>query len=317
MKKVTHKNRIFELVDKLKKGEMSFDSLINQLENGAIKLYEGNLQKLVVKPENGEPFTPSKFHSDEASAVLNVVYDDIIDLFDQLIPGTAQERAERLAKGHWENTLGERDDELARKASPELARRLDKFDDSFEDTENVIRYFLGYRDILRDEVELRKRAKEQKSKRKRALLPAKLPHYTFQEGRNSAMAIANPDGWVEVTGEMALMHAKEDDPIQTKLTAGANLDWWDMPATYNNLRDELRTLGVSGVYCFYVTMGMVLQERHVTLYYDDLMKILGWTARNATDREEKRRTLYRWHTLFDNLSVHGKRRGGVHRQPNR
>jgi hypothetical protein len=192
--------------------------------------------------------------------------------------------------------------------SPEVARDIQRaFDPAITDE---MTKWLALRDAIRDEVNRRRQAKEQKPKRKRTTLPEKLPHYTFQEGRNPAMAIADPDGWIDVTGELSLMYAKEGDPIQTKLTAGANLEWGDMPVTYNNLRDEMRTLGVSGVYCFYVTMGMVLQERHVTLYYDDLMKIMGWTARNAADREEKRRTLYRWHTLFDNLSVHGKRRGG-------
>jgi hypothetical protein len=311
MEQATHKSRIFELADKLKKGEMSLDGLVNQLENGAIQLYKGDPQKHMHKHENGESFTASEVYSNEASAVLNVLYDDIIDLLDRLMPGTAQGRADRLAKigDRYEETLGERDDELARKAGPEIAERLDEFDESFGETENIIRYFLGYRDILRDEVNRRGQSQEQKPKRRRAILPEKLPHYTFQEGRNPAIAIADPDGWKDVTGEVSLMYAKEDDPIQTKLTAGANLDWWDMPATYSNLRDELRTLGVSGVYCFYVTMGMVLQERDVTIYYDDLMKIMGWTARNAADREEKRRILYRWHTLFDNISVHGNRRG--------
>ncbi len=192
--------------------------------------------------------------------------------------------------------------------SPEVARDIQRaFDPAITDE---MTKWLALRDAIRDEVNRRRQAKEQKPKRKRTTLPEKLPHYTFQEGRNPAMAIADPDGWIDVTGELSLMYAKEGDPIQTKLTAGANLEWGDIPVTYNNLRDEMRTLGVSGVYCFYVTMGMVLQERHVTLYYDDLMKIMGWTARNAADREEKRRTLYRWHTLFDNLSVHGKRRGG-------
>ena len=192
--------------------------------------------------------------------------------------------------------------------SPSVSKYIQRaFDPAITDE---MTQWLVLRDALRDEVNRRRQARDQKPKRKRAIPPEKLPHYTFQEGRNPAMAIADPDGWIDVTGELSLMYAKEDDPIQTKLTAGANLNWGGMPATYSNLRDELRTLGVSGVYCFYVTMGMVLQERHVTLYYDDLMKILGWTTRNAADREEKRRTLYRWHTLFDNLSVHGKRRGG-------
>jgi hypothetical protein len=158
-----------------------------------------------------------------------------------------------------------------------------------------------------DHTDQREHGKQKNAKR--ALLPAKLPQYTFQEGRNPAVAIADPSGWVEVAGEMALMHAKADDPIQTKLTAGTNFDWWDMPATYSSLRDELRTLGVSGVYCLNVAMSMVLQERHITLALDDLMKVVGWTPQNTRDREEKRRTLYRWLTLFDNLSVHGNRRG--------
>jgi hypothetical protein len=167
MKKVKQKSRIFELVDKLKTGEMSLDGLINQMETGALGVYEGNLEKLVVTPKDGEPFTPPTVHTDEASAVLNVVYDDIIDLFDQLIPGTAQERADLFANQRWETTLGERDDALAKTVNPEVARRIDELDESFGEREDVIRYYLGWRDILRDEVNRRKQAKEQKPKRNR------------------------------------------------------------------------------------------------------------------------------------------------------
>jgi hypothetical protein len=164
MEQTMHKNRIHELVSKLRVGEISLNSLIDQIENGAIQLYD----ELPHIREGSEPPTLTKAHTEEASAVLGVLYDDIVSLFDELVPGSAQERADFLAKdeSRWETTLGERDDELARKASPELARRLDKFDDSFGDTENVIRYFLGYRDILRDEVNRRKQAKEKTGQEK-------------------------------------------------------------------------------------------------------------------------------------------------------
>ncbi len=159
---------------------MSLDGLINQLENGAIQLYEETPPKGVYKYENGEPFTPPKSHTDEASAVLNVVYDDIIDLLDRLIPGTAQKRTDRLAKlgSRYEETLGERDYELARKVSPVLTRRLDEFDESFGESEDVIRYFLGYRDILRDEVERRKREKKGKRQTQK-LAPLDSEPYMF------------------------------------------------------------------------------------------------------------------------------------------
>jgi hypothetical protein len=171
--------------------------------------------------------------------------------------------------------------------------------------------WLALRDALRDEVQRRKQTEIEKPKLKRAVLPSELPHYTFREARNPSIAIANADEWTEVIGETALMHAKDGEPIQTKLIAGSNLDWWDAPATCDNLRDELKTLGVRGVFFFNLTLAMVLQlqESHITVELNDLTKLFGWSSSTAAKNEERRRTLFRWLTLFDNISVHGNRGG--------
>lgn len=165
------------------------------------------------------------------------------------------------------------------------------------------------RDILRDELRRREEKSQGKSRRERAPLPDALPHYTFREAKNPALAIADAGGWAEVKGETALMYAREGEPLQTKLTAGANLDWWDAPANYDDLRGELLTLGPEGVFCFNVALSLVLQERHATFALDDLAAIIGWTPRSAVERETMRRGIFRWLSLFDNLTVHGNRGG--------
>jgi hypothetical protein len=200
------------------------------------------------------------------------------------------------------------DEELDRCNKP-----IEALNNSFDESNLTVKLakWLVLRDALRDEVNRRKQAKEQKPKLKRAVLPSELPHYTFREARNPSIAIANADEWTEVIGETALMHAKDGEPIQTKLIAGSNLDWWDAPATCDNLRDELKTLGVRGVFFFNLTLAMVLQlqERHITVELNDLTKLFGWSSSTAAKNEERRRTLFRWLTLFDNISVHGNRGG--------
>jgi hypothetical protein len=242
MEKTAHKSRIFELVDKLKKGEMSLDGLVNQLENGSVPLYEGNPLKDVYKRENGESFTPSVVHTDEASAVLGVLYDDIVSLFDELVPGSAQERADFLAKlGHpFETALGDYDDELARKASPELARRLDKFNDSFEDIEDVIRYFLGYRDLLRDEVGRRKR--ERKAATKKPILKP----LTTPDGFLRAAADPINSHMFEALTPGAMTKSGEKERETNKLEARGMTGLSDYTSVYIVESDRKDIFGVIG-----------------------------------------------------------------------
>jgi hypothetical protein len=315
MKKVRQKSRIFELADKLKKGEMSLDGLINQIENGTIQLYD----ELPHIREGSEPPTLQIMHTDEASAVMGVLYDDIVSLFDELVPGSAQERADFLAKDEnpYETTLGERDDELARRAGPEVAQRLDEFDESIEGTydENVIRYYLGYRDILRDEVNRRKQAKEKK--RESSKIPSIVRQHTFQEVRNLGQAIT--DGvtllnWKEIPGEVALRHKIEGQPIETKLTAGKEIDWLEADVTYDNLKDELRKLTPEGVLLFQFALESVLHHQHATLSLDDLIREIGWMPKNREDRNQMRWQVYNWLCVFTNLTSHGTR-PGIYKDP--
>jgi hypothetical protein len=315
MKKVKQKSRIFELADKLKKGEISLDGLIKQIENGTILLYD----ELPHIREGSEPPTLTKAHTDEASAVLGVLYDDIVSLFDELVPGSAKERADFLAKDEkpYEQTLGDRDDELARKVSPVLARRLDEFDESFGESEDVIRYFLGYRDILRDEVERRKREKQNEPRRENSKLPFIVRQHTFQEVRNLGQAItdgATLQNWKEIPGEVALGHTIEGQPIETKLTAGKDIDWFGAPVTYDSLREELRKLTPEGVLLFQFALESVLLHQHATLSLDDLIREIGWMPKNREDRNQMRQQIYYWLCVFTNLTSHGTR-PGIYKDP--
>ncbi len=302
MEQVRQKSRIFELVDKLKKGEMSLDSLINQLESGAVQLYD----ELPHIREGSEPPTLTKAHTDEASAVLGVLYDDIVSLFDELVPGSAQERADFLAKDKnpYEQTLGDRDDELARKASPELARRLDKFDDSFGDTENVIRYFLGYRDILRDEVERRKRERKEK-KRESARLPYIIPINTSREIKTSLRAVS--DGrtlryWEPVQGEIALRHSIPDELFETKLTTVDTND------TYDSLKKLLQDWGgVEGALQFQFIFEAALSHDRAYLDIDELIRELRLTVHSVEERREMREKVYNRLKMFSQIESYGER----------
>jgi hypothetical protein len=299
MEKIAHKNRIFELADKLKKGEMSLDDLINQIENGTVQLYAAALEKRA----DSDLLTP--VHTDEASAVLGVIYDDIVSLFDELIPGSAQERADFLANDPYpyEVTLGEYDDKLARKASPELARRLDEFDESFGETEDVIRYFLGYRDLLRDEVGRRKRAKDKK--RGSSHLPYIVPVNTSREIKTSLQAVADGKtlrNWENVQGEIALRHVIPGEKFETKLTTADEKD------TYESLKSLLKEWG--GLECalqFQFVFEAVLLHERAYLDLDDLIRELRWNVHSVEERQEMREKVFKRLNLFSQIASYGER----------
>jgi hypothetical protein len=161
----------------------------------------------------------------------------------------------------------------------------------------------------------RRRTKEEKPapRKKRQQLPEVLPQQTFMEARNLFVAIA--DGrtlrrWQEVRGEIALRHAVEGEPIQTKLTAGPALEWWGMPVTYDGLRTALHDLGAEGVLLYNICLGLALEEQHATIELDDLIRAVGWRPRSVKERVDMRRKIFWVLCVFDSFTSHGKRPGG-------
>jgi hypothetical protein len=154
-------------------------------------------------------------------------------------------------------------------------------------------------------------------KRERTRLPKELWQMTFREARNACVAIA--DGallrrWEEIRGETALHHVMEGEPLSVKLSAGQSLAGLGHDSTYDDLREELKALDARSVLLFHVLIGLALQEAHVTLELDDLIRAVGWQPHDRQERAEMRRRLFRTLIVIDSITVHG-RRTGTYRDP--
>lgn len=154
-------------------------------------------------------------------------------------------------------------------------------------------------------------------KRERIRLPQELWQMTFREARNACVAIA--DGallrrWVEIRGETALHHFMEGEPLSVKLSAGQSMAGLGHDSTYDDLRQELKALDARSVLLFHVLIGLSLQEAHVTVELDDLIRSVGWQPHDRQERAEMRRRIFRTLTVIDSITVHG-RRTGTYRDP--
>ena len=155
------------------------------------------------------------------------------------------------------------------------------------------------------------KAKADKVKKALSPIPDELSQPTCQEVRNASIAIA--DGamlrrWHEIPGEVALRHVIEDEPLQVKFAIGQWSIWTGSSASYEILKDELRTLNPEGTFLYLMVIGLSLRNQHVTLRLDDLIRLIGWQPRSTKEREAMRGQIYRWLTIFDALAVIGKRR---------
>jgi hypothetical protein len=178
-------------------------------------------------------------------------------------------------------------------------------------------FALLIRDRLRDEIERRKREKQGEPRRENSKLPSIVRQHTFQEVRNLGQAItdgATLQNWKEIPGEVALGHTIEGQPIETKLTAGKDIDWFGAPVTYDSLREELRKLTPEGVLLFQFALESVLLHQHATLSLDDLIREIGWTPKNREDRNQMRWQIYYWLCVFTNFTSHGTR-PGIYKNP--
>jgi hypothetical protein len=226
----------------------------------------------------------------------------IADAVAESIFNSAQQLDPELLKEDFFESFIE-DNKLEFATSPKVAEVVAHIPKTLE---NVIRIH----DALRDEVERRKQAKEQK--RESSKLPITVRQHTFQEVRNLGQAItdgATLQNWMDIPGETALRHKIDGQPIETKLSALTAIDWWDGPATYDKLREELQKLTPEGVLLFQFALESVLLHDHATLWLDDLIKEIGWTPRSRTERDEMRWQIYYWLCLFTNFTSHGTRPG--------
>lgn len=159
-------------------------------------------------------------------------------------------------------------------------------------------------DLLREELERRRHQKKSRSNYRR--LPEALPQQTFMEARNAGIAFADARRlrrWQEELGEIALRHVIPGEPIHTKLTAGPALAWWGLPITYDSLRDELRSMELSGVLLLHNLIGAALQRHQVTASLDELIHVIGWSPRSVSERAEMRRKIWRWLLVFDSVDL--------------
>ena len=174
-----------------------------------------------------------------------------------------------------------------------------------------------------EEIERIKRENEELKKalkRRRRELPSHLPQLTFQEIRNAGRALSDgPSGqnWEPILGETALRHAIPGEPLETKLVVGAFVDWWESPATYDSLRQELKDAGTPATIFQQILVSNVIKEGTFTIALDEMIKLVGWdetARRNKTERVRCRRQIWRWLLMFTGLQVIGAR-SGTYRDP--
>ncbi len=170
-------------------------------------------------------------------------------------------------------------------------------------------------DYLELETEQRaehERRKESFDRKVRKQFPESLSQATFHEARNFCLAIADGASqrrWSEIPGEVALRHCVEGEPLQVKLSFGKPLAGTEANANYEDLRGELERLNAESVLLFHIALGLALEETHATVELDHLIRLLGWNPRSHQERQQKRREIFHWLTLFDWMTVHGRRPG--------
>jgi hypothetical protein len=174
--------------------------------------------------------------------------------------------------------------------------------DPHDVTLNINKWFL-MRDALRDEVERRKQAKEQK--RENSKLPAVVRFQTSPEIIGSLRAIsdgADLRNWERSKSEVALIHSIPNKKHETKLTG------LDADSTYDLLENQLKE--VSEPECALQSQFVyeaVLTHERAYLELDYLIRELGWKPRTVAERQKMRETVYKRLCLLSQLSNHGER----------
>ena len=141
--------------------------------------------------------------------------------------------------------------------------------------------------------------------------PTSLPQQTFQEMRNLGIALADGASgrrWLNVDGELAMVHAVPDQPLHIRFSPSSMLlSWWSEPPTYARLRAELKEAGAPAVLLAHVTVGLILERGSTTVSLDDLRHAIGWTRREAEVTQSQLRRVWRMLLLISSMPVIGKR----------
>lgn len=154
-------------------------------------------------------------------------------------------------------------------------------------------------------------------RRRSPRLSPKSAQQTAQEMKTAGVALTDgPTGqrWNDMEGEVALLHAMDGSPLETKLVRTLFLERLGVPNTLEGLREAIRTAGVPAFMLFHVVLGAALDrlvERgsYVTVDIDELIRSIGWKPRRQSERETMRRKIWGWMAVFDALQVIGRRKG--------
>jgi hypothetical protein len=147
--------------------------------------------------------------------------------------------------------------------------------------------------------------------------PEKIRQQTWPEAKEINMALAHgPHGlqWMDAEGEVALIHAMPDSPLQTRFEADLLPDLWGRlkPQTCDDLRAYLREAGTPAVILLSTCLALVLdgdrpRKRMVTI--DDLIAAIGWTPRSTKERQGRRDRVWSMLRTMGSMRVIGLRRG--------
>jgi hypothetical protein len=159
------------------------------------------------------------------------------------------------------------------------------------------------RDRLRDEVNRRKQAKEQK--RESSKFPEVIPAQTSEEIKYGLRAITDGktlQNWTRSPFETACIHAIPGAPFEIKLfTIGDD-------ETHETLEAIIKEFSspVAALFCQFIFNSVIIHERsHLEL--DSLIRELGLEVRTTADRQKHRARVWGWIELLSRLGCFGER----------
>jgi hypothetical protein len=159
------------------------------------------------------------------------------------------------------------------------------------------------------------RQKPVQRKKALTLIPARIPQQTSMEFRSFSSALADTPSlrrWHDIEAEVALRHIVDGCDLQVVICAGNALQWLGLPTTHEALREEVRQLGLDGIFLMHILAHLALAEDRVEISLDELIRAIGKEAEARKSREHRarlRRWVWRALLLFENLATVGRRKG--------
>jgi hypothetical protein len=129
---------------------------------------------------------------------------------------------------------------------------------------------------------------------------------TFEEVRNVGAAIAhgrNLQHWKEMA-ESATAHFG-GDRLRVSFELSTKSD--DRPTELANLREALGTFNQDATICYFLSVELAIRSGLVSITFDQMIKKLGWSPRNAADRHSMYKRLWSWFWIYHSLVLVGER----------